>query len=151
MEQYTTYTVKSVKDGFIWQFKYDLKGAFYSFKIEEGRLSAKQMKWLFGGENFPATENHMKVMWMKKMSKNFEVTIGKPDLSFNAFWKNYKHPVKKVASEKAWNRLSKKDRIDALAGIKAYFGMLSRKHIAKAHPSTYLNQRYWEDDHNSIH
>lgn len=147
----TTYTVKSKQDGFIWTFKYTLNGDLKSFEIEEGTLSPKQMKWLFAGANFPATEGIMKTVWIQKLKGHFEIIIGAPDLSFESFWSAYNHKVKKVASEKAWERLGKKDRMAALAGIKPYDGYLGRKGIAKAHPATYLNQRYWEDNHASIH
>lgn len=146
----TTYTVKSKMDGYVWQFKYHLNGNLKAFEILEGELSEKQMKWLFS-PHFPAIETIMKDTWIPELKKNFEITIGAPDLSFDAFYNSYNHKIKKVASETAWKRLSVKDRMAALQGIKAYDGMLSRKHVAKAHPSTYLNQRYWEDDHNSIH
>lgn len=151
MSQTTTYTVKSQNDTHIWEFKYDLNGHLRSFKILEGELSAKQMKWLFAQANFPANESIMKTVWMKNLKENFEILVGEPDLSFYAFWNSYNHKVKKVVSEKAWNRLSKKDRMDALKAIKPYDNYLARKGIAKAHPATYINQRYWEDNHASIH
>lgn len=147
----TIYTVKSKYDTHIWEFQYDLNGHLRTFKILEGELSVKQMKWLFGGQNFPANEVMMKTIWMKKLRSNFEVVVGEPDLSFEAFWNAYNHKVKKVVSERAWNRLSKKDRLDALKAIKSYEGYLHRKGIAKAHPATYLNQRYWEDSFASVH
>ena len=147
----TIYTVKSKQDGYIWQFKYDLNGNLKAFEILEGILSGKQMKWLFASANFAANESIMKTVWMLNLKSNFEITVGVPDLSFEVFWNTYNHKVKKLLSEKAWERLSKKDRIDALQGIKPYDGYLSRKGVAKAHPATYLNQRYWEDNHASIH
>lgn len=147
----TTYTVKSQNDTHIWEFQYDLNGHLRSFKILEGELSAKQMKWLFAQANFPANQSIMKTVWMKNLKANFEIIVGEPDLSFDAFWNAYNHKVKKVVSERAWNRLSKKDRMDALKAIKSYEGYLHRKGIAKAHPATYLNQRYWEDSFASVH
>lgn len=147
----TTYTVKSQNDTHIWEFKYDFNGHLRVFKILEGELSDKQLKWLFGGTNFPGNEDIMKTVWMKKLRSNFEVVVGEPDLSFESFWNAYNHKVKKVVSERAWNRLSKKDRMDALKAIKSYESYLHRKGVAKAHPATYLNQRYWEDSFGSVH
>lgn len=149
--QTTTYTVKSQNDTHIWEFQYDLNGHLRAFKILEGELSAKQMKWLFAQANFPANESIMKTIWMKNLKENFEIIVGAPDLSFDAFWNAYNHKIKKVVSEKAWNRLSKKDRMEAIKGVKPYDNFLKRKGIAKAHASTYINQRYWEDNHASIH
>lgn len=153
MENYTTYTVTGKLTGMIWEFNYDLNGHLRAFKIIEGELTGKQMSWLFGGSNFPGSENLMKTIWLqdKELQKHFEVTIGEPDLSFEAFYKAYNYPVSKQKTIRAWEKLSKKDKLEALKGIKPYDGMLARKHIAKAHPSTYLNSRRWEDDNNAIH
>lgn len=151
MEVCTIYTVKGKHEGHIWQFKYDFNGNLKAFEILEGLLSANQMKWLFASSNFAANESIMKTVWMHNLKTNFEITIGTPDLSFDVFYNAYNHKVKKLLSEKAWERLSKKDRMNALQGIKPYDNYLARKGIAKAHPSTYINQRYWEDNHASIH
>ena len=147
----TTYTVRALNSDTVWTFKYDLNGDLRAFKIEEGKLSGRQIKWLFASGNFPANESIMKTEWMQKMKNNFEIIIGKPDLSFDNFWKLYNHKVKKTVSQRVWKRLSKKDKLEAVKHIKEYDKYLMRKHIAKANPSTYLNQRYWEDNHGSIH
>lgn len=147
----TTYTVKGKNSDVFWEFKYDLNGDLKQFKLLEGTLSTKQAKWLFGSDNFPFIESVMRSVWMPELKQNFEIIKGSPDLSFDSFWKLYNQKVKKVMAEKAWKRLSKTDRLEAIKGIKAYDGYLKRKGIAKAHPSTYLNQRYWEDNYRSIH
>jgi len=65
-----TYTIKSKLNGYVWLFKYSLNGDFISFEILEGKLSAKQVSWLFGGTNennefqegkFPIVEDTIKV------------------------------------------------------------------------------------------
>ena len=148
MDLLTTYTVTGTNTNIVWRFKYRLNGLLFEFKLIEGELDQKQINWLFVKGHFPYKEAQIKG-W--KAIKNLKVEIGKPDLSFEAFWNAYNHKLKRVLSERAWKRLSAKDQLDAIKGIKAYDGMLSRKGIAKAHPSTYLNQRYWEDNHQSIH
>ena len=147
-EIYTTYTVTGENSNIVWQFKYRLNGLLFQFKLLEGELDEKQIKWLFVKANFPYNESQIKG-W--KTIKEFKIEIGKPDLSFNAFWETYNQKVKKVMSEKAWKRLSQKDQMAAIAYVKTYDKYLSRKHVAKAAPSTYINQRYWEDNHGSIH
>lgn len=144
----TTYTVKSRKDGFIWQFKYHLNGNLYSFTVLEGSLSGTQMKWLFGTDNFPALEVIMKEKWMKNLKANFEISIGEPDLTFEAFWNAYNNKVgKKKMAENTWNKLSKASKIKALQAISSYNKYLSRKPgIDKAHATTYLNQEYWGNE-----
>lgn len=147
----TTYTVKHKQAQILWQFKYDLNGHLRAFEVQDNPLSKTQVDFLFANQNFPVTERMMKEVWMKQKKSAFEIIVGEPDLSFDAFWNAYNHKVKKVVSERAWNRLSKKDRMDALKAIKSYEGYLHRKGIAKAHPATYLNQRYWEDSFGSVH
>ena len=151
MEQTSTYNVKSRQDGFVWQFKYHLNGALYSFKVLDSQLSVKQRTWLFGRNNFPCTEADMKEVWMKKMNANFVIEVGEPDLSFDAFWNAYAHKIgKKKMAENSWNKLSKADKIKALMAIKDYNRYLSRKPgIEKAHATTYLNQEYWKNEYKS--
>lgn len=146
MEQLTTYTVKSKEHGFIWLFKYRLNGALKSFEIVEGELSLTQRKWLFAQANFPVLESYMKAVWIKELKKNFEVSIGLPKLDFDAFWEAYDYKVKKVAAQKAWKKLSEANRIKAFMAIEGYNKHLQRKNVAKAHPATYLNQCYFEDE-----
>ncbi len=150
MEQQTTctvYTVKGKKAPVYFVFKYDLNGDLRSFENHTEKILHKQIAWLFG--NFPVYESNIRE-WITLYVEIFEITIGEPDLSFETFWKAYRNPVKKIMSQRAWNRLSKLDRRNAIAYIKIYDNYLVRKNIAKAHPSTYLNQRYWEDNHGAI-
>lgn len=148
MEPVTTYIIKGKQYPTLWEFRYDLNGLLTQFKVVEGTLTEKQTRWL--GEHFPFTEKHMQ-LWTNIYPEYFDFTVGEPDLSFETFWNTYNHKVKKVMAENAWKRLSNRDKMEALAGIKPYNGYLHRKGIAKAHPSTYLNQRYWEDNYGSIH
>ena len=150
MTQFTTYTIKGKQRGFVWQFKYRLNGDLKSFEILEGKLTELQIKWLFS-ENFPATETIMKTVWTKVLRQNFEVVVGEPDLSFNAFWDTYGYKVKRVMAERSWKKLSEADRIKAFLGLGSYNSYLKRNNgIAKAHPSTYLNQRYFEDEWHKV-
>lgn len=145
---YTTYTVTGNYHPIYWVFKYHLNGALAAFIIQEGELTEKQQEWLFKSGEFPYHETQIKT-W--KNSKVFNLEIGEPDLSFETFWTAYNHKIKKQLTQKAWSRLSRKDKMDALTAIKAYDGYLKRKGTAKAHGATYINQRYWEDAYGSIH
>jgi len=147
-EPLTTYTVKGKNFPNVWEFKYDLNGVLKSFKILEGALTKTQQEWLFNVNRFPYLENEIKG-W--KSIKNIELIIGKPNLEFTTFWNTYNYKLKKVVSEKAWKRLSIADRINAIKGIQKYDGYLKRKSTQqKANASTYLNQRYWEDNYASL-
>lgn len=151
MTPQTTYTVKSRQDGYVWQFTYDLNGNLMAFKILDGQLTGKQMKWLFSNANFPAIESVIKTVWIPSLKKNFDIEIGEPDVSFEAFWIHYNLKRHKVRSQKLWEKMSKANKIKAIKALKAYDGYLHRKKIEKMLPSTYLQNESWEDEFNAIH
>lgn len=128
----------------IMVFKYCLNGYLTCFELQDADpLSKTQVNWLFSG-HFPYRENQINNI---KAIKNFTVTEGSFDLSFETIWSLYKKKVKKVFAEKAWEKLSDTDKIAAIAGVKHYLGYCNRKrNYEQAMLSTYLNQRYWEDE-----
>lgn len=142
----TIYTVKSLKQNFVWEFHYDLKGVLTAFKIAEGSEITQTIKqWLFSPQNFPYEQATIE-KW--KAIKLLDISVGLPDVSFNTFYKAYNYKVKRLAAEKAFSRLNKTDKLAAIAGISRYEGLLFRnKGQAKAYPATYLNQRRWEDQY----
>ncbi|NHN26781.1 hypothetical protein FIA58_013935 [Flavobacterium jejuense] len=153
MNQETTYIIRSKLNGYVWRFKYHLNGSFKSFEILEGELNASQVLWLFGGKkqdkfqegHFPIVESTIKV-WQSKLKDNFEITIELPDISFNALWNLHDVKVKKVQAEKAYNKLKESDIIKCFLTASPYDRYVQRKGIAKCHLSTFINQRYFEDD-----
>ena len=148
MHAITTYTVTGTNTNIVWVFKYHLNGLLAEFKLLEGELDAKQVKWLFILGKFPYKEDQIKG-W--KAIKNFKIEIGEPDLSFEMFYNAYNHKIKKVDTEKFWKTMSIKDKKSAVQYIPTYNKYLQRKHVEKANPHRYLNKRYWEDNHASIH
>lgn len=146
---YTTYTVKGRNFPNVWMFKYDLNGFLKEWILEEAELTEKQKQWLFNPVRFPYLESDIKTHFMA--IKNFDVIVGEPDISFDAFYSLYNKKVSKHTAEKAWDRLSKADKLTALKKIKEYDGYLNRKRtIDKAYPATYLNKRMFEDDFNTL-
>ncbi len=143
-EPITTYTVKVKKHPIVWEFQYDLNGTLKVFKIL-GVLTEKQRNFLFS--NFPYLEKEIEPF--KKDVKFFEVTIGKPDLSFDTFWKLYNHKMGKINAEKQWKKLTELEKLNAIRSIKAYDGYLKRKQIAKVYPERYLKHRRFEDQFNA--
>lgn len=145
----TTYTVKSRKDGFVWEFKYNLNGSLKAFKLLQGQLSDTQTNWLFKAGNFPYHVDIMTRVWMAKLRKNFEISVGEADLSFENFWNTYGHKVgKKKMAQTSWGKLSKANKIKALIGIKKYNNNLKLyPGQAKAHASTYINQEYYNNEY----
>ncbi len=90
-EPITTYTIKSKNTSNIWEFKYDLNGFLKEFKIIEGQLNKQQIEYLFHPLRFPYLETTIEG-W-KKIQK-VEVIIGKPDLSFDTFWRLYNYKAR---------------------------------------------------------
>ena len=150
-----TYTIKSKLNGYVWQFKYSLNGDFVSFEILEGKLKANQVTWLFGGTNeknefqegkFPIVEETIKI-WQKKLTKNFEITIGEPDVSFENLLKLYPHnPLskKKIASER-FERLSKADKIKLFLKIPEYIKLKTKENTNFPYLEVFINQRWWDN------
>lgn len=130
-------------------FKYGLNGILNSFElVDADEMSKEQVRWLFSG-HFPYREQQLSHF---RTIKTFTVSEGKIDMSFETFWNTYQNKVKRSMAIKAWDKISDPEKIAALAGIKPYFNYLKRKRgIDKAHPSTYLNQKYWDSDWGSVH
>lgn len=70
----------------------------------------------------------------------------KSDSGFQEFWDAYSLKRDRIAAERAWRRLSEKDRRAALAGIGAYAADCARRGISRMYAQGYLNHRRWEDD-----
>ncbi|MDC9722393.1 MAG: hypothetical protein PSN34_06425 [Urechidicola sp.] len=123
-------------------FKYDLNGILVAFELQDVVMNQQQVAWLFS-RHFPYKEGQINNY---RAYRNFTVTEGEFDLTFDMFWDAYKHKVKREMSIKAWNKLSDSDKMKALVNIKHYDGYLARKrNMEKAHASTYLNQKYFND------
>lgn len=158
MEQSIIYIIKSKLNGYIWRFKYHLNGSFKSFEILEGSLNGAQVLWLFGGENskgefqaakFPIIEQTIKV-WESKLKENFEITIEQPDLSFEALWNLYNYKIKRVESEKCFKKLKEADVIKLFLEVPKYNKYMTKKTHDKAHLSTFINKRMFEDDFSKV-
>jgi hypothetical protein len=82
------------------------------------------------------------------MRKHFDITIGFPDTSFEAFWNAYAHKVHKIPARKEWKKLKEADRIRALDGIRRYNNHL-RLHTwkNKMDAKRYLKEKCWADEY----
>lgn len=168
MEQLTTYRVKHKLNGLVFLFKYDLNGDYRSNEICEGVLTPQQIKWLFTGylpkgtnyanekellsklqENFPASEEIMKTVWMKdeRYTKQFDVEVSPADLSFDALWNLYGGGSGKQDAIKAYKKLKPAELIKCFIEIPYYFQQLkSTPGIAKLYLASYINKKRYEDD-----
>lgn len=71
---------------------------------------------------------------------------------FVKFWNTFNFKKNKQTAEKAWKKLNNKDRAAAMATIPNYHAYLEHKRSMgfnqnNLYPSTYLNERRWEDDY----
>lgn len=62
----------------------------------------------------------------------------------DAYGEAYGAKIDRIAAERAWKRLSDKDKRAAIAGITAYRDYCQSKGIAMKYPSGYLNLHRWE-------
>ena len=67
-------------------------------------------------------------------------------VTFDEFYKVYPLKKSKQQAERSWNRLSAKDKKAAYDKLPEYLSDCARCRRNIKHPSTYLNQRTWEDD-----
>jgi hypothetical protein len=63
---------------------------------------------------------------------------------FSEFWQAYPRKTQKVVAEKAWNKLKDEEKFVALEKINDFCKGKEMQFIA--HPSTYINQKRWEDE-----
>lgn len=145
----TTYTVNSKNSDNVWTFKYDLNGHLLQFNRLEGVLSNNQVNWFFFKGKFPYYEEQIKE-WIKNLKQNFEITIGTPDLSFEALWNLYNYKIKRVEAEKCFNKLKPADIIKLFIEVPKYNKYLTKKNHDKAHLSTFINKRMFEDDFSRV-
>ena len=82
----------------------------------------------------------------KSISNDIQKVEEETGLSFNDFYKLYPLKKSRQQAEKSWNRLSKADRQAAIDKLQAYIDDCRIEKRSFKHPSTYLNQRTWEDD-----
>ena len=148
MEQYTTYTVKAKSRPDVWVFKYHLNGVLKSFEVLDGILENKQIDWFFKKGNFPYLEARIKTWTSKPLSLHFDVLVGFPLITFQAFWDLYALKRKITRSKALWAKLNDATKIKALEGIRRYDNYLRLKNgQAKANPDTYLYQKFWLDEY----
>ena len=71
------------------------------------------------------------------------------DITFEQFYKLYPRKEKRPLAERAFKKLSVKDKFDAYTGLINYIKVWKANETEKQfipHPSTFINQRRWEDE-----
>ncbi len=77
------------------------------------------------------------------MAKKISTPI---DREFDQFYKAYPIHRGRRDAEKAWRRLSAKDRRAARDGIARYCAICQQQGVSYKYPQGYLNGRRWEDE-----
>ena len=83
---------------------------------------------------------------MRKMQVNKKG--GTP--TFPEFWDAYSFKRDRIGAEKAFLRLSAKDRLAAFNGIAAYREDCQRRGVAMKQAQGYINHRRWEDERSPV-
>ena len=81
------------------------------------------------------------------LSDSGESNDASPD-DFDLFWTSYPRKESKQTARRSWKRVPKKDRYAATAAAESMHDCVARGWQEKTfcpHPSTFLNQRRWED------
>jgi predicted transcriptional regulator len=77
---------------------------------------------------------------------NSSKDIYQQDVLFIEFWSKYNKSVDKKKAFTAFKRLSKKDKLAAIAAIEAYRNSKGQNNKYIKNPTTYIHDRTWEDD-----
>jgi len=122
-------------------YGYNSEGILVFFE-NKAELQTEHLNWLF--KNFPVVDNQLPKTFPK--SKITEAT----DLTFEAFWEAYAYKVgDKRAAAKAWRQLGESERLAIFEHLPKYNYHLKTTGVGKAYPSTFLNQRRWENQYKS--
>ena len=71
------------------------------------------------------------------------------EVTFEQFYNAYPRKVGRYTAEKSFKRLSSKEREEAYSGLKTYLKYWKASETEKQfimHPSTFINQKRWEDE-----
>lgn len=82
----------------------------------------------------------------EKRDNNKLSSLKKDDIEFDEFYKLYPLKKGKPCAERAWKKLSEKDKKEAIEKLPAYIADCVTNKRSFKYPATYLNQRTWEDD-----
>ena len=113
-------------------------------KLElSGMAKEEQVKWAIRkAENLSSEVEMWKAIENKKL--DFEYMEMPRDLRFEMFWQMYAYKKGKiVATQRAWEKLTDAEKIEALLYIPKLKEQKRIDTTAMPYPATYLNGRYW--------
>jgi hypothetical protein len=138
------YIVTGKKNGVQIRFKYGENGLLQGFESMNQEFGTGQLLYIVN--NIPAYAN-----WLDKKfpSDRFKIEKEPEDLSFEHFWDAYNYKIgNKQRAKKLWDGLNDADRTACLGSLPKYkYYLATHQGIEKAHATTYLNQRRWENEY----
>ena len=87
---------------------------------------------------------------IKKLSPTAIIIEVPKDLSFDAFYNDYGYKRNRFRAEKLWAKMSDANRLQAITNVPQYRNYLNRKNIFQMLADTYLADRHYETNWNSI-
>lgn len=136
-----TFIAKHFKTNLKVTFQYDFEGSIRIIEFE-GNWKPSQMNEIL-------TKTETTTAGMLEKIKNYDLSKGwifaeLSDISFANFYKQYPNKVgPKLVTEKAWNKLGKVDKMEAILWIPELVKLKDDK-TAYPYPATYLNKKYWK-------
>lgn len=135
-----TFIAKHQKTGLKITFKYGLNGVLNVLEFEGNWESEKVRKVM---NNVTASTDEMLQKMQNPDMKTGWIFAELSDVSFENFYKQFPRKVgPKEVTEKAWNKLSNVDKMEAILFIPELV-KLKADGTAFPYPATYLNKKYW--------
>jgi hypothetical protein len=99
--------------------------------------------WVLIWHKPPLSEGGIKTLEIP----NVTMQLVPEDLTFERFWEEYGFKMgNKAKTERQYNELKEEEKVAIFKAIPKYLYWLSCGTVAQAMPSTWLNQRRWEND-----
>lgn len=122
------------------EFKDELISLGYDFPKMENAISKN------GKSNNIINNNNLIENKIIENKKRLSDDNQKENLDFDSFYELYPRKRSRQVAEKAWKKLSVKDRKEAIEKLPVYIADCAECKREVKYPATYLNQRTWEDD-----
>ena len=135
-----TFIAKHQKTGLKITFKYSLNGVLSVLEFE-GNWESEKVKKVMA--NVTASTEEMLQKMQNPDMKTGWIFAELSDVSFENFYRQFPRKVgPKEVTEKAWNKLSNVDKMEAILFIPELI-KLKNDGTAYPYPATYLNKKYW--------
>lgn len=143
---------KTYDEDIFCKFRRDSEGLYYNEKLEfeqnrrkaysESRRNNRKKK-----DNPLNNISKTYVQHMETETETITITDTKTEIypAFEDFWNLYDYKKNKPKSTTAWNKLDQKDKEAIMVYLPMYIQSTPDKAFRK-HPTTFLNNRGWEDE-----